>query len=491
MIWTQPFEGDVGPEQDKDKPPELPAPPPPPRRAQFGLRHIMLLSVLVAVVIAAVSSAIRSRRESDLIIAVATVAASLVVVGLFLTKRFIRWTFLGWILTFLGLTVMTAVTTGGLTLFQSGMALSLGWLTILATLLPTLFIMAVVIASSILLILRRRSAEQDAMLWVLALAAERNRPLGPAVTALARQSRGIYRSRAQRLAECLDHGMPLPDSLDFVTHAVSAPARVLIRVGHDSGALAEALHDAAKSRSTRPPGWESFGAKVGYLCMILAVLQSITGFILYFITPKFEVIFKDFGVDLPPITKGMIFASHWITYSYIFPIFLASELLFLIYVPLALSGYGSLQVPLIDRIFLRRHSVLIFRCLAMIVEGEKPIGVGLQILARWYPTTWVRERLAGAYLATNQGVDWIAALHRFRLASRSDVALLDAARRLGNLPWAFRELAEGSARKLGDRMQVVNQVLLSLVLIAVGAVVGLFAAAYFLPLVVLIERLAG
>ena len=469
MTWSQPPEGEVGTKKPSDKPPELPPPPPSPKRSQFGLRHIMILSVLVAVVFGAISQAYRTRRDGDVIIAALTCGLCVVLFGLFLTQRLVRWSGVGWILIVISLTAMSVVMTG--------------WLTLL--------IMPVVIGGIVLLVRRRRALEQDALLWVLALAAERGRPLGPAVTAHAYQTRGVHRLRALRLAECLDHGMPLPDSLDFVRKAVPPTAKVLVRVGQDSGALAEALRDAAESRSARPPGWESFGTKVGYLCLVLAILQSITAFILYFITPKFEAIFKDFGVDLPRVTIWMIVISHWVAETFTLPIFATAELLFLIYLAFAFFGYESLKVPFFDRLFLRRHSVLILRCLAMIVEGERPIDIGLQILARWYPTTWVRQRLAGAYLATNQGLDWIDALRRYRLLSRADVALLESARRAGNLAWALRELAEGSARRLGYRMQVVNQVLLTLVFLAVAGMVAMSALAYFYPLVVLIERLAG
>jgi type II secretory pathway component PulF len=468
MTFSHPREGEIGPEKPSDKPYELPPPPAPPRQTQFGIRHIMMLSVLVALVVGAVAQAARTGLQADAVLAGLTCAIAFILLGLCLTRWLVRWTLVGWIAIILGLLVVSNALTG--------------WL--------TLVVMPVMLTGMILLILRRRALEQDALLWVLALAAERNRPLGPAVTALAYQTGGVYRLRALRLAECLDHGMPLPDSLDFVRRSAPAVAKVMIRVGHESGSLAEALRDAAESRSARPPGWQNFGAKVGYLFLIFAVLQAITAFVLYFIAPKFEAIFKDFGIELPLITRYFSMASYWLTTTYMVPILSAAELFAMLYTVFALLGYGQLSVPIIDRLFLRRHTVLILRCLAMIVEGEKPIGLGLQILARWYPTRWVRERLAGAFVATNQGIDWIDALRRYRLIGSADVALLESARRVGNLPWALRELAEGSARRLGYRMQVVSHVFITLVFLAVAAMVGVFAVSYFYPLVTLIERLA-
>ncbi len=468
MTWVEPWEGEVGLKGPTDLPPELPVPPPPPKRSQFGLRHIMILSAVVAVVIAAIAQFLRSGRADDLLLAVLTTALTIVGSGFFLTRWQARWSGLGWIVVVVGLTVFSIVLTG--------------WLTLL--------IMPIVIGGLVFVVLRRRAVEQDSLLWVLALAAERNRPLGPAVSALAQQTSGVYRLRALRLAECLNYGMPLPDSLDFVRTSTTATAKVMVRVGHDSGSLAKALQDAAQSRSARPAGWQNFGAKVGYFFMVLAVLQVVTGMLLYFVTPKFEAIFKDFGIGLPSMTILVLTLSHWLTKFYVLPVLIMVQGLFVLYTAFAFAGYGSLKVPFIDRIFLRRHTVLILRCLAMIVGGDRPIGVGLQILARWYPTSWVRQRLAGAYLAATQGLDWIEALSRFGLITRSDAALLESSRRVGNLTWALRELAEGSARKLGHIMQIVNQVLMSFLFIGVCGLVGVFAVSYFYPLVILIERLS-
>ncbi len=221
----------------------------------------------------------------------------------------------------------------------------------------------------------------------------------------------------------------------------------------------------------------------------MLVLQSIVGFILYFIIPKFEAIFNDFGMPLPGVTVATIEASHWVSDGWILPIVTVLEWLVLLYLPFAFAGYAEMRVPIIDRIFLRRHAILILRCLAMVVEAARPIGVGLGTLAVAYPAKWVRERLAGVYLMTEQGHDWVDALWRFGLITRTDYALLESARRADNLPWALRELAEGSARRLGYRLQAIGQIGLTLLLLALGAFVGFVAVAYFLPLVHLIERL--
>jgi protein transport protein HofC len=76
------------------------------------------------------------------------------------------------------------------------------------------------------------------------------------------------------------------------------------------------------------------------------------------------------------------------------------------------------------------------------------------------------------------------------LIGQAEYSVLQAAQRVGNLPWALREMAAGSHRRLVYRLQAWLQILFPLVILVYGAVVGVFVVAYFAPLVALIERLS-
>ena len=210
------------------------------------------------------------------------------------------------------------------------------------------------------------------------------------------------------------HGLTLPEALDFVRKSAPAAARVLVRVGHDSGALPEALRDAAASRSASPPGWQTFGARVAYLCLVLAVMQAIVGFILYFIIPKFEAIFKDFGVDLPRLTSWMIARATWLTERLHAPGLHARS-----------SGSSCSTCPFAFAGYARAEACRSSTGSSSAATGPDPPRPGDG--RRGGPAdragprdagrsgirpTWVRERLAGVDLDAEQGHDWIEALRR-------------------------------------------------------------------------------
>jgi type II secretory pathway component PulF len=347
-----------------------------------------------------------------------------------------------------------------------------------------------VVVGILVVVVKRRSTQQEGLVWVMSVAARRGMPLGPGVEAYAALCEGGFRARASHLARLLERGDDLPAALDRVPGVLPRDTALLARVGWESGSLADALRDASSIRTGQQPLRRAVAVRLAYLAGSLFVMQTIVSFILYFIVPKFEAIFKDFGVELPWVTILVIRSSHFPGAALVVALAYLAELALLIYLPLAYFGYLGGSLPGVDLVFRRRHTAMVLRALAACVDGDRPITDGLRTLARHYPRWVTRKRLFGALADVEHGEDWCRSLRARGLIRRSDAALLDAARRVGNLAWAMRQLAEGIERRIGYRLMGWLQALFPLVIIALGAFVLLFAVAYFLPLVTLIRRLA-
>jgi general secretion pathway protein F len=357
-----------------------------------------------------------------------------------------------------------------------------------AALLVFLFIAAM---GTMVILAWGSATKQEALLHILAIAAEREMPLAPAVAAFADQYHGIRRRRAMHLAARLNWGAKLPDAFEGARTLVTRDAILLAWVGQASGRLPKALRIAAQSRSSQLPIWTSIAARLAYILVLLLAMQTICGFVLYFIVPKFESIFKDFNLPLPNVTIMVITASHYLMkfgpVTSLIPLFEVGLLLFL---PVSFVGWGRFSVPVFDRLLGRRHAALVLRSLSLFVEGGKPIAEGISLLADRYPTFWYRRRLRGADKYVRGGVDWIDALRRHRVIRSADAAVLASAESVGNLAWALEELAETAERRLATRAQMVIQTCFPLVVVVLGMLVFILATAYFLPLVHLIQKLA-
>ncbi len=335
------------------------------------------------------------------------------------------------------------------------------------------------------------TSKQDALLHILAIAAERGMPLAPAVAAFADQYRGLKHRRIMTMAARLNWGTPLPDALEGARSLVTRDATLLAWMGDAAGMVSKALRVAAESRSSQLPVWTSIASRLAYILLLLLGMQTVSGFVLYYIVPKFEAIFMDFNLPLPRVTIMVISGANlFVKYGAMTGLVPLLEVGLLFFLPLSFLAWGNYSVPVFDRVLGRRHTALVLRSLSLIVEGGKPIALGINVLANHYPAYWVRRRLRLADSYVKGGVDWIEALRRHRVIRTADAAVLASAESVGNLAWALAELAETVERRLATRVQLVIQTVFPLVVVVLGMVVFILATAYFMPLVNLIQKLS-
>jgi len=345
---------------------------------------------------------------------------------------------------------------------------------------------------------RHRAAQQHALLWSLTVAAERMMPLGPAVEAFASERPWGLDWQARRLAQMLDDGVALPDALGRCWGLVPRHALLMIRVGTTSGTLARALRQVVTLRESREPLWTRILGKLLYLTILTLVAIFVITFISLKLLPSFCKIFQEFEAELPAVTQWVIavtglFAEYWFLLA--LPTFLVF-LGLLIYLVLGYIGLFDFGIPGLDRIEQamlgplgrRLDSATIFEALALIARQQRPLPEGIEILARWYPKSSIRLRLVRALEKLKAGGDWCASLAAQGLMTRADRAVLQAAQRVGNLPWALREMADSTRRRLAYRLQVLLEILFPLVIGLYALTLGVIVVGYFLPLVTLIQH---
>ena len=339
---------------------------------------------------------------------------------------------------------------------------------------------------------RRRRARQYAVLSVMAVAAERLMPLVPAIEAVAAEQGGLLAYRLHGLASLLSAGAPLPVALAEYGGVIPPEAVATIRAGYESGMLAPALRRAVETRNLHQPLWDSLSGKVLYLCGLFCFALLVMFWMMLRIAPAMQKIFDDFEVELPAATQLLLTVSHLMTsfgLLLVLPVVMAAVALFF-YVALHYCGVVGWGVPGLGWLLKRRDTANILEALALVARRGRPLVQGIASLADAYPRRAIRRRLEWVLHEVSGGGDWCTSLHARGLIGAAEVAVLQAAERLGNLPWALEEMADSSRRRLLYRLQALLQVLFPLVLLSMGALVMLVVVGYFMPLVKLIESLS-
>lgn len=332
-----------------------------------------------------------------------------------------------------------------------------------------------------------RRSRQQMLLWSLATAAERNMPLESAIEAFAADCRASPGARIRDLARLLKAGWSLPDALEKLPGLVPRESLMTIRLGHESGALAAALREAVELRPQRERLWRDTSGRFMYLFMVVLFGTMFTTFMALKIFPMFQRIFADFGVALPPLTTAT-FDAFYALAPYGFMIALAFPFAFFWLIAAHARGTGwTLIYP--RRLLRRLDTAAILDGLATVAAHQRPLVQAIAVLAGRYPKWSIRRRLRKVLRSVNAGGDPLETLAAKGLLGRADLAVLQAAQRVGNLAWAIREMADGNRRRLVYRLQILGQILFPLAILVLGTMVAVFVISCFFPLVTLIQSL--
>ena len=342
-----------------------------------------------------------------------------------------------------------------------------------------------------LAVLRHRRARQFMLLSTLAVAAQRLMPLAPAVEAFADERWGVMGYRARRLAALLRSGISLPDALVKTPGLVSWQAHATIRVGQESGALAEALNDVVQSHELHAPLWSQILGRVIYLLGLMLFASFVALFMLLKIAPEFQKIFEEFECELPLMTRFTLNAAYYAgQFGFILiPLFLLVVLWFFALCFQYMTGIRW-NLPLVNRMARRLDTAVILEALALAARRNLGFQAEIVTLARWYPVRAIRRCLSGVLDDMRSGMDWSRSLAMRGLIRPAELAVFEAAGRAGNLAWALREMAESNRRRLNYRLHNAVQTLFPVAILVLGAMVMVFVVSYFLPLVKLIEYLS-
>jgi type II secretory pathway component PulF len=351
------------------------------------------------------------------------------------------------------------------------------------------FIFAVALFLVPLTIARRRRVGQEQFMSLLAHAARRGIPLTSVFTAAVSGRRGLHSGRLPFLAALLGHGVPLPDALKIVPGLAPRRAISLIRLGWNCGSLEKTLGGTTDRRSEASVAWQAVAGRLMYLVVLATFATGIISFYFIKIIPAMVKIFKDFGAEIPIVTRLVMFSADYVIESGLWLPTFAILAFAVVYVGLRASGLTEWTPYPLNRLTRRLHTATILDGLAIAVEKSYPIDRALASLVPEYPERWIQRRLSRAQAHVLVGVDWVESLRMAKLIGNAELATLQAAQRCGNLPWALREIAEGNRRRLVERVQVAINVLFPAAIIAYGAVVGFFVVGTFVPLVALIQRL--
>jgi type IV pilus assembly protein PilC len=270
----------------------------------------------------------------------------------------------------------------------------------------------------------------------------------------------------------------------------------MVKAGEAGGALEVIMQRLADFKEKAQSLKRRITGAMVYPIAVITVATGILTFIMTYIIPKFEKIFKDFDMTLPAMTQGLMTVSHWFAdYWYIIPLIPLCWWLLIKLIRLSKIGnfvldWLYLHIPIIGRLIEKTVVARTTRTLGTLVSSGVPILEALSIV-RETCTNAVFERMyIRVYESIREGETIAQPLKESRLVDDMVVNMIDVGEETGELDTMLNKIADVYDEEVNVLVESLISLLEPLMIVILGLIVGTIVIALFLPMIKLLEGLS-
>jgi type IV pilus assembly protein PilC len=261
-----------------------------------------------------------------------------------------------------------------------------------------------------------------------------------------------------------------------------------VKIGEETGKLNDVLSELASFYKRKIDQKRKISSAFSYPIIVLLTAFGAIFFMMQFIVPMFEDVFKRFNNDLPALTQFIIDASHaFKKYSFFFVLFVFAITGLIIFYKenVIYKKYSSkliLKVPvfgqLVKKINLSRF------CLGMelLLGSKTPILNAVQLMQKmitFYPISISLKEVENDLL---HGLNFYESLAKFNIYEKRMISLLKVAEEVNQLDKVFTQLKEQYNADVEYLAGNINSVLEPILIIFIGVFVGVILVSMYLPM---------
>ena len=247
------------------------------------------------------------------------------------------------------------------------------------------------------------------------------------------------------------------------------------------------------------------GALIYPICVNTIAIAIVTG-IMYFVIPKFQEIFKDFGVKLPWATTTLIDGSKWVAGTYTkeqtvpgviwimaapFAVFFVFKLIRKTPIGRAVFDVVILRMPGIGNLTRKTVVARFTRTLGTLVSAGVPILEAVLITRDTCGNYVFEKALTKVHDSIREGENFAAPLRESKVVDSLVVNMIDVGEETGDMDVMLTKIADNYDEEVDVAVGSLLSLLEPFMVIVLGSVIGGIVLALFLPLVSMIESVSG
>lgn len=320
------------------------------------------------------------------------------------------------------------------------------------------------------------------------------------------QKPGLLKSILGSVCEDVEAGTTLSDAMAKHPKAFDRLYCKMVNAGEIGGVLDLILQRLAnfmeKAQRLRR---RIIGAMIYPTVVILIAVLIVTG-IMVFVIPKFQEIFNDFEVAIPALTLWLVDTSAWVAGTrgagQIVPgwvwVLFGPVMVWLFFKLIRKTGPGRavtdivrIKIPVIGNLIKKTSVARFTRTLGTLVSAGVPILEAIMITRDTSGNYVYEKALTKVHDSIREGETFADPLRESKVCDAIVVNMIDVGEETGDLDTMLMKIADNYDEEVDVAVQSLLSLLEPLLVVVLGGVIGTIVLALFLPLVAMIESVAG
>jgi type IV pilus assembly protein PilC len=287
----------------------------------------------------------------------------------------------------------------------------------------------------------------------------------------------------------VEAGLSLSDSLARHPKVFNPLFVAMTQAGEAGGVLEDALLRVADQLEKDASLRRQIKSAMVYPTLVIVFAVGVMMALVAFLVPVFEGVFKEFGGELPSITKVSVFLSHAVT-GYWWLIFLLAAGTATAFIKWKKSSWGRpqwdhfrLHIPMkigaiVQQVAVARWS----RTLSSLTSAGVPLLLALDITGRTGGNVAIEEAMEGVIASVKRGGTIAAPLAQAPIFPVMVTHMVGVGEETGALDTMLDKIAEFYEDQVEASVKALTSILEPIMIIVIGGIVGFIVISMYLPL---------
>jgi len=261
-----------------------------------------------------------------------------------------------------------------------------------------------------------------------------------------------------------------------------------LKVGEESSRVGIVLTDLATFFKRKVEQKRKISSALSYPIVLLLTAFGMVIFLLKFLVPMFQDIFKSFNKELPAITQFVIDASETVSSYFLLLLLMAAGIIFFVYSSRKKEWFRKtssaiiLKTPLMGDMAQKIYLTRFCHSMNLLISARNPLLNSIQLVKKMIDYYPIQSALEVVEQDIMHGKSLDESMKAFSIFPKKMTSLIKVAEEVNKLDAIFKNLDEQYSKDLEYKSELFGKLLEPFVILFISVIVGFIVIAMYIPM---------